>query len=365
MTLAPFTLDVLNTHKAFYALHHINPNAGEFTVTAESFYGRQPVDFVDLFLTPDNRVVAAWSHPFKHLPIHQVWVGDGNTEEVVNLTTLERIIDIYDKPVDDPRGAFTFVESIVAVGPQGEWRCDVGGYTGIKFADGPSIAEHVNELKYVEMVLSVNATAHLVYAEKHDGIAINQHYVSGHPMPTAGRTVQEVLRLIWEWAESTKEPLNNTEPIAVKAREFLSAMRLTAAEEAAIAAQTPMQVSRYLMGHTDARMRPEGVQPLSADIRRLVFRRMASSTFAALTRLHNGLWDTQEVLETEEQKLAEGIARFRSFYNLDSSVGLDDEDAIVAAAVELDGSYGPYVLTQLRNFANKRLLLDLVANDNI
>lgn len=361
----PFDLTVLETHKMFYVLQHIDFDANEYTITAESPSGRQPVDFVDLFRTADGRLIAAWKHPFQNLPVHQVWVHDGATEENVNLTALERVIDIYDRPTDATAGIFIFADSKMLAGPSGEWRCDTGKYTASQFIDMDAVFGSNNDFKFVEFVLSVNTVGYVLYIESHTHAELGDPYCNAAITPAATRTFQELVKLIDEWSAVARPPFDNTEAIAVKADRFMTAMRWTPTEFDAIQSQPSMQISRFLAGDLDARRRPASPAELSPIMRRALFSRMAASSFSALSLLHDGLGDSKGLLDAETVALQNGLNRFYSHYQIDSHIPLSDTDAIVSAALAAEPYYEAYVRNQLRNFRNKTRILEGVANGDL
>lgn len=361
----PFDLTVLETHRMFYVLQHIDFDANEYTITAESPSGRQPVDFIDLFRTADGRLIAAWKHPFQHLPIHQVWVNDGTTEENVNLTALERVIDIYDRPLFPDDGVFVFLDSKMMAGPSGEWRCDTGKYTAVQFIDIDPIFSSNEEFKFVEFILSVNSVGYVMYIEGANHVELGERYCNAAVTPASTRTIQEMFKLIDEWAAVARPPFGNTEAIAVKANQFMTAMRWTPTELDAIRSQPPMQISRFLAGDLDARHRPEVPVELSPIMRKALFSRLAASSYSALSLLHDGVGDRQRLLDAEMVAFRNGLSRFYSHYQIDDQIPLADTDAIVAAALKTEPYYEAYVRNQLRNFQNKSRILEGVANGDL
>lgn len=364
-TPSPFTLEVLETHKMFYVLQHLPFDANDYTINAETPAGRQVIDFVDLFRTVDGRLIAAWVHPFSHLPIHQVWIGVDGQEENVNLTGLERVIDIYDRPLYPDSGVFMFLDSKMLAGPYGDWRCDTGKYTAAHFVETEQVFGSNNDLRVLEFVFSVNGVAHILYIQGSDHAALGETYCNNFRTPMATRTIQELIKLVDEWSQVAQPPFSNEEAIARKADQFMQAMRWTPSELAEIRAYPSMQIERYIEGDLNARRRPTDPLPMSATMRTSLFSRLAASSFSALSLLHQGLGDSQQLLGREQDALQNGLRRFCDYYEVPEHISFADTDAIVAAASASRPLEIPYAINQIRVFQNKIRILEGVANGEI
>ena len=119
-------------------------------------------------------------------------------------------------------------------------------------------------------------------------------------------------------------------------------MKLTEQEITVIDQQIPMQIANYLMGNTNARQRPDGVLPITDDVKDLLFGRLASCSVAALEYLNPGMWDLEELLSKEQEQLVIDEQIFE----------------MLKQTFEADR---PVIAIQHRVFANKRLILDKVA----
>jgi hypothetical protein len=340
ITVQPFNLEVIKTHKCFYLLRHIT-GASELQILHNTPAGYIETNVADAFSMPNGAIIIGWKAPLNIGPMHNLVAVHGQTTENINLVPLERVIDIYDRPVDAQTGAFIFTNSDMILAPSQDWRCDNGKFGPKPFQD-VRIIDQLSEILVYEPVLSANGVGHLIYIE---GVAkqdvANQELSHGE-MPTTGRTLWETLKLIREWAIVNKEPFNNTEAVAHKAHQFIRELKLTEQEIAVIDQQIPMQIANYLTGSTNARQRPDGVLPITDYVKDLLFSRLASCSVAALEYLNPGMWDLEELLSKEQEQLVIDEQIFE----------------MLKQTFEADR---PVIAIQHRVFANKRLILDKVA----
>jgi hypothetical protein len=271
---------------------------------------------------------------------------DGVTQ-VLNLYPLERIIDVYDRPLDSELGTFIFTKSIPVDG--GDWRCDRGMYGG-----GPFIEENVErvigELSQVviyEPFVSVNGVAHIMYLEATGKTQLAEEKVNNSIAPATGRTLQETMRLIYEWSVLAEEPFNSTDEASSSAKTFFDSLGFTTEERIALASLPPMQISNYLAGSETARVRPPNIPALDDAIKTMVFKRMASSSLSALFKIH-GIEDTYGLGALEQAELDAGIQRFNDYYTEPVSAG--DK---------------PFFDNQVRFFRNKQTVLTKISNNEL
>ena len=340
ITVQPFNLEVIKTHRCFYLLRHIS-NATELQIVHNTPAGHIDTDVVDAFSMPNGAIIIGWKAPLNIAPMHNLVAVHGQTTENINLVPLERVIDIYDRPVDAQTGTFIFTNSDMILAPSQDWRCDNGKFGPKPFQD-VRIIDQLSEILVYEPVLSANGVGHLIYIE---GVAkqdvANQELSHGE-MPTTGRTLWETLKLIREWAIVNQPPFNNTEAVAHKAFQFIKELQLSDAELAVIDQQIPMQIANYLTGSTNARQRPDAVLPITDDVKDLLFSRLASCSVAALEYLNPGMWDLEELLSKEQEQLVIDEQIFE----------------MLKQTFEADR---PVIAIQNRVFTNKRLILDKVA----
>lgn len=366
----PFTTDVLLTHKMFFILDKIPQNAQEIDIWIQTPTGIESVDFVSVYSLGDGTLIAAWENPFVKLPLHNVFALYGDKSQYINLFPLERIIDIYDMsseidPNDENLWSFTFTNSQPI--ESGDWRCDRGMY-GPKAFDEENLSrvfENLNEIIFYEPFLCVNGIGHLVYLSGKNKRDVALEKINNSFHPATGLTIQEVLRLIYEWSILADEPFSSTDRAAVSSKEFLENLGFTDEEKQIIESLPPMQVSQFLSGSETARVRPDNIPALSEDIKNILFKRMGSSSLCALLKIH-GIEDTYGLLELEKQELAAGISRFREHYQIPDDFLMLERERIVQHCVEnYHSTIGPYVHNQLRLFANKQTILDSVENNSL
>ena len=345
ITVQPFTLEVIKTHQCFYLLRHITDTT-ELQILHNTPAGHIETNVADAFLMPNGAIIIAWGYPLQVLPMHNLVVIHGQVTENVNLMQLERVIDIYNRPVDAQVGTFIFTNSDIIIAPGMDWRCDNGKYGPAPFHQGIRIIDKFSDITVYEPVLSINGVGHIIYLEGVAKQELAEDHLNNDLIPSIGRTFWETLKLIREWAIVNKEPFNNTEPVAHKAFQFIKELQLSDAELAVIDQQIPMQIANYLTGSTNARQRPDGVLPITDDVKNLLFSRLASGSVAALEYLNPGMWDLVELVDAERKHMANEKRKFDAF----------KKNADVQR---------PAIIMQDRIFANKQTILDKVATGQL
>jgi hypothetical protein len=356
MNVQPFNIDVVKTHKLFYVLDSITGNTVDLYRRTPA--GDDPFVDAEVFAMKDGHLIVAIQHPFKYAGNNCLIAKSGDVEEIVNLTAWERLVDFYDTDIDNTQqGIFVFCKSEAIFDPKMEWRCDNTTF-------GPRVFDPVNSqpvtgnnvIIAIETFLSVPGVGHFLYIHMKNDEEIREQYKNDSVIPISGFTLSELFKVVHEWSETTKEPFNNTEDVAVKASSFL---RTFGFSPILVDNQTDMQVANYLKGSEQARLRPENVEPNKAELITFVKKRMAGSSLAALSVLYPNIWDTQELLSAEQDELNAGIQRFREYYQIPGDWELNDVDRIVDHCVlNIEPTTGPYVHNQLRLFRNKQAVLN-------
>ena len=347
IAVQPFNIGVIDTHRCFYLLKNIS-NIDELQLIHETPGGFVEVDFVDVFKMNNNSIVVAWKKPLELAPMHNLLAISGSTVEVVNTATLERVIDIYDRPVDAQVGTFIFVNSDMLLDPNIDWRCDNGKFGPAPFQSVGRVIEQLSDISVYEPVLSVNGVGHLIYIEGVAKQGLANDFLSTGTMPTVGRTLWETLKLVREWAIVNQPPFNNQEAVSHKANLFIKNLGFTEQELSVIDNQIPMQISNYLMGDTNARQRPSGILPITDDIKNMLFKRMSSGILSALEYLSPGMWNIEELLSAEKIKLAADLQRL--------------ENMQLIPGAESPYNQSVWAMRQ-RFFDNKQLIIDKVENN--
>ena len=345
----PFTTAVLSTHRGFFILDKLPKLATEVDVWIQTPAGNESVNFIDVFVLADGTLLAAWKHPFQKLPLHNLTVFCNGVTQVLNLYPLERIIDIYDKPLMPPADdnnlwAFAFTDSVSVDG--GDWRCDRGMYGPKMFVkeNVDRVFSEITEIVVYEPFLCLNGVGHLVYTEGKDKRDLALEKFNNSFSPSTGLTIQEILRLIYEWSILAEEPFNSTDDAALAAKAFLDGLGFTVEERATLASLPAMQIANYLSGSETARVRPSTVSPLDDAVKTMVFKRMACSSLSKLFEIH-GIEDTYGLLALEMAELGAGLQRFNDYYSQYPVRPVDKA----------------FYDNQVRFFANKKSILDELA----
>jgi hypothetical protein len=344
ISVQKFNLEVIKTYKCFYLLKNIN-DVTELQIVHNTPAGHIDVDVVDVFSMPNGKILIAWKPPFALGPMHNLLAISGSIVENVNLTLLERVIDIYDRPVDSQAGTFTFTNSDMIIAPNLDWRCDNGKF-GPRSFHPVTILDGLPQINIYEPILSVNGVGHIIYIEGIGKQTTAEHHLNEDTHPVTGRTLWETLKLIREWSIVNQPPFNNTEAVAYKANAFIKELKFTEEELEVIDQQIPMQIANYLMGDTNARQRPNGILPITKSIKNLLFSRLASSSVSALEYLNPGIWDIDELLNEEKKQLIVDKAMF------EISKKNDELNPLV-------------VPIQERVFSNKELILNKVSENSL
>lgn len=362
MHVQPFTLDVLSTHRVFFLLKHLPKGATSVDVQIQTPRGLEDIDFVDVFSMADGSLLASWEHPSQKLGLQNLIATVGEKSQLINLYPVERIIDVYDKPVDSEFGVFVFANSTSI--ESGDWRCDRGYYGAIRFVeDTPTpFVMSLDDIIMYEPFLSVGGAGHILYMEIQKNSETASERLNNALIPTIGRTFQEVLRLVYEWSVLANEPFNGDTGAAIPAKNYIDVLNLSEEELVEIENLTPMQVAQFLTGSEYARVRPTNIQPMNDGIRNILFDRMAASSLSFIVARNPGIWELEPVLQKEREELEEGIQRFRTYYSVPLHTEIHEIDKIVEMSDVFVRNQKAYVHNQLRLFNNKKLVLDNVLN---
>ena len=354
----PFNINVLSTHKVFFLLERLPKNTTEVDIWIQTPIGYESVDFVDVFVMQDGSLLAAWKHPLQKLGLQNLVAFADGVTQVLNLYPVERIIDVYDRPVDSSSGTFNFTQSRVI--ENSDWRCDKGYYGARAFAGEVSspVISSLDEVVAYESFLSVAGVAHLIYIESSGKQELAVEKLNNSVVPITGRTFQEVLRLIYEWSALAEEPFNSLDDVAVSAKKYMGDLHFTEDEISLIQALPPMQISNFISGSDEARARPDNIPPLSAGIADILFKRMASGSLSFIISKNPAIWDYEEVHQRELAELEEGILRFREYYGVPEYVELTEVSRVTDFAEIQAPKQLSYVHNQLRHFANKKRVLN-------
>lgn len=305
----------------------------------------------------DGHLVVAFDHPFKHAANNCLFAKFGDVEEIVNLNCWERVFDFYDTPihnVDD--GIFVFCDSVAIGDPKVEWRCDNTMFGPKSYLTnlGKTVSSLSRVLVY-ENLLSLHGVGYLMYLHLSNDEEQREEYKNNAEYPCVGFTLSELFKLLQEWSDSTEEPFNNTDEIALDAKRFLEAFKF---DSSLVDNQVSMQVVNYIGGSETARRRPEIIEPNKPELLNFIKKRMAASSLSELCVQYPGMWDVREVLVAEQQALNDGIKRFNDFYAIPEEWTFDTPDKYVEhCELYFNPTIGSYVHNQIRLFKNKTELL--------
>jgi len=364
ITVKPFSINELSKYKGFFLLDKLPKNASEVDVWVQTPSGNESVDFVSVFSMKNGSLLAAWEHPYQKLPLHNLTVFCDGVIQVLNLYTVERIWDIYNRPTNAESGTFIFCPSRII--PSGDWRCDQSMYGPKPFYNESvsRVIENIKEVVYYEPFLSVNGIGHIIYLESNSKTDLAVEKLNNSVVPVTGRTLQECLRLVFEWSVLADEPFNSKEEAPLAASSFIKSLKLTQEELDVVAGLTPMQVSKFIMGSETARLRDMEIPELSEDVASILFDRMASMSLSFVVSRNPDIWDLAEVLEEEKRQLDLGVARFMEYYKIPDSVKLSDRSKILDHVfIYFEKNYS-YVETQLSGFDAKHRVLSFLSISN-
>jgi hypothetical protein len=357
-----FSLDVLETHRAFYLLDKLPKFSDDVVAYVSTGKGNEEVDFVDFFKMADGSILAAWKHPTEKLGLQNLVVEADGQSQILNLYPVERVLNILNKKLSSTNGVFYFSPSREIA--NGDWRCDRGAFGVRPFEqDFPlPVLSNVSQVVVYESFFSVAGVGHIFYIEfTHEEFVLKEKF-ENLIVPVAGKTLQEVLRLVWEWKLFYGKPFYADDEAAVLADSFWRFMQLTEMEIQVLDSLPPMHIHNFLHGSTNARTQPNNLEETRAETIEIVASRLAASSLSWIVSRNPELWTLDEILVKENIELENGVVRFRDYYEIPDSVALSDEKRIQKYAAIFHPNEGPYVHNQLNGFRNKRFVLDAVAN---
>jgi hypothetical protein len=326
-----FTIEVLETHKLFYMLQNLNITSGDIEILYKTTSGEQEYENCSLFEMNNGYLLVALDNAYTHHSKYNLIATNGAISEIINLSNFERISNYYDKSVESSQGFFIFMDSIPMNLEGLDWRCDNSAYGPIGYNVGKDldkpVLETLSQIRVYEPILSINGVGHLIYADMDIPEEITEYFINGNPIPFYARTLPEAFKQILEWAEVTEEPFNNTEDMAVDAKQFLNSFNF---DNNLISNQIDMQIFEYLKGNTDARKRPEGIQPMGNSLKDFIKKNMAHITLAHIVSLYPDSWNLQEIINKELLQIDVDIAEyFGKFCPQDFDMTLANKDGLI------------------------------------
>jgi hypothetical protein len=368
-----FTVDVVRHNESFYLLRTLNGDE-PLTLHRDTPQGAEvlPVEEYELARMDDGRILVCFRDAFRHSVKLNLIATQGDQSEVVNLQLFERVQPLYRAPVSNTDGVFILCMSKVIELPQQDWRCDASFYGARLFDDEGTeetpVVIDINRLITYEPIWNHNGVAHLLFIHMTDDDDLIEFSVNNMIAPTGARTLSEAFRLIWEWAQLSKPPFSSDQLPAVRAAELIESVVMsdTLADQIA-ASQSPMQVSNYFAGSTDARRRPSEVEPISEDLATLIKHTMSFMTLSALVAANPGVANFDAVLAAEEDMFAEQERRMVArFLGEPDAIGMETYDEFIAhldSLHERHASLVAFIKNKLRVWSVKKGLLAGLRSD--
>lgn len=339
MNLQEFTIDKIKEYKMWFMLQKLTATSPRIVLSHQQSHTNAvvPNDEYTLFKLNGNKVLIGFVKSFQTGGNYNYVASDGINEEVVNLQAYERIDDHFRiGPDAQPGGGFAWSNSDVnKANPQIDWRCDNQKFGPVVFASVTEkkeiLFESNEEIEVYETILNLNGVGHLIYVKKKGGIEGRDAVFNNAPTPFVTHSLAENIKLILEWASVATPLFDNAEPIAVKARQLVEKYNIT---ESLVAGQPDMQVYKYLSGDTSARVRPNGVLPINAELEQFIKNNVCYMTFSKLAELHPDCFDLAQIVFAEQLYLVEEWKESLDKYGADEETAYGDVDAALASIAE-------------------------------
>lgn len=148
---------------------------------------------------------------------------------------------------------------------------------------GSAVVTSVQQLMDYRILFDFSPAGYIIFIALRDVVtgehdqAAEDYLCNAEDPPCCARTMPQLIRLMWEWAQMVNAPFLASETPAATSAAILQALDLPAELLADLLASTPdMQVAKYLQGDTDARRGPDlaAIPPtppaLSAHLKNLV-----------------------------------------------------------------------------------------------
>lgn len=344
MQINEFKLQVLNDHKFFYMLDKISGNHESVFLFKETPSGRIEKTVFQAYKMRNNKVLIAFPNDTVPTTDYNYVAVAGNVEELINIQCYERIHNIYTKAPDNDKGVFAFVNSLPVIHDIETGRCDTGEYGPINFTKDGSIPkplmDDVSKLITYEPILSVNGIGHIVFFHMKNDEDLAELAINNFEIPNVARTLMEVFKIMVEWTQVYESPFYNREPISENSVKFFEAIGAGSDLISHIKdSQVDMQVVQFLLGNPNARVRPDGILPLTSEVKNWLLPKLCFMTLSKLLEFYPDAWDTDEILEKEKEVFAfrvnNAFSRYQMEYHPDS---LDDTTYCVNTAVMNSGN---------------------------
>jgi hypothetical protein len=339
MQINNFTIQVVNDYRMFYMLDKISGDNESIFLFKETPSGRVEHTLFQAYRMANNKVLIAFPFEIPRMTDYNYVAVCGEIEEIVNTQCYERIHNIYTKTPDNDKGIFAFTNSLPVVLDSQTNRCDMNNYGPSSFTkDGSSPKSAIvdaSKLTIYEPLLSINGIGHIVYMYFPDATDLGETAINNFEIPTVARTFMEVLKVMTEWAEVYEPPFNNREPVVNKTIQFFETIGLdNDLVDHVKTNQVDMQVAQFLLGNPNARVRPNGVLPLTTEVENWLLSKLCFMTLSKLLEFYPDAWNAKEVLEKEKEiftpRMIGCFSNYKMEYYTDS---LDNIEYCVNTAV--------------------------------
>lgn len=364
MEIEKFTPEAVRNYKMFYILQHLNSDIDDFMLYSQEVGATAAFYDFDLFEMNDKKILVAFPDPFKYSNKYNLVATDGLVSEIVPMQPFERIWEYYDKPSNNTEGFFVFMNSIPMALDGLDWRCDNAKYGPLGYNVGADMAEPMlktlDQIIVYEPIMSINSVGHLVYAHVNIPEEIEEYFINGNPIPFYGRTLSEVFKQLVEWSAVTESPFNNAEEMALDSKNFLNQIYF---DNSCVSNQVDMQIFEYLKGNTNARQRPNDIQPNTDELKIFIKKNSSYGTLSALLSLHPTAWDARSIIEQDRSRIEKDLQDFVAPFvpeSMDKSIS--NSDNLLAYILSNSSLDGLKVFAKIKiNFIKKQAeLLDIL-----
>lgn len=305
MDIQEFSVDKMKSYSMWFMLDKIKDgpiSLVQRTPTGDIPFGENKrARSAECFRMKDGRILIGLGNFMGIITKTNLYAISGDTEEIVNLQFFENICHKYNLDVNEKeKGYFVFVNSS-EIPSKYTWRCDSLNYGPMNYGAIDGI-----EMPYIELqeeiieydnIFSVDGVSHLIYLHRvFDAPDRKVDFYSG-VIPDTGLTIGEALKLISEWSIVADAPFNNNQLVSLKAKEFLNKLDF---DISFVDYQSDMYVAEFLKGNTNARKRPENIQPLSPELDVFIKKKMSFHSLSALISMYPDSWNLQEIVDAEE-----------------------------------------------------------------
>ena len=104
-----FTIEVLETHKLFYMLQNLNITSGDIELLYKTSSGNEEYENCSLFEMNNGHLLVAFDNAYTQHSKYNLIATNGIVSEIVNLSNFERILNYYDKSIENSEGFFIII----------------------------------------------------------------------------------------------------------------------------------------------------------------------------------------------------------------------------------------------------------------